>query len=118
MIARDAAEDHLKCILEATAAVAFMGTPHTVSSMAEWGSMFAKLSNVLLRPNWSLISAMEPSLISAMEPSSEVLADVVQEFRTMLDDRHKHQGSVVKIHCFYEKLPVARIGVVSVRIRE
>jgi len=106
LIARGAAQDHLKSLLESTFAIAFMGTPHMGSVKAEWASILSRLSSVLRQTN--------RKILSTLEPESEVLANVQQEFHTMLEDRSRNRGSLVEIHCFYEEVAVVGIGEVRV----
>ena len=107
MIARGAAQDHLKSLLESTFAIAFMGTPHMGSTKAEWASVLSQLASVLRRIN--------RNILSVLEPGSEVLANVQQEFHTMLDDRSRNRGSRIEIHCFYEEVAVLGIGEVCLK---
>jgi len=83
-----------------------MGTPHMGSAKAEWASILSRLSSVLRETN--------RKILSVLEPESEVLANVQQEFHTMLDDRSRNRGSLVEIHCFYEEVAVLGIGKVCV----
>jgi len=107
LIARGAAEHHLKSLLESTFAIAFMGTPHMGSTKAEWATILSRLTNLLRRTN--------KNILSSLEPDSEVLANVQQEFHTMLDDRSQNQGSRVEIYCFYEEIAVLGIGEVCLK---
>jgi hypothetical protein len=79
-----------------------MGTPHTGSTKAEWASILSRLSSVLRQTNLNILSVLEPG--------SEVLANVQQEFHTMLEDRSRSKGTRVEIHCFYEEVAVAGVG--------
>ena len=72
------------------------------STKAEWASILSRLSSVLRQTN--------RNILSVLEPGSEVLANVKQEFHTMLDDRNRNRGSRVEIHCFYEEVAVLGIG--------
>jgi hypothetical protein len=72
------------------------------STKAEWASILSRLSSVLRQTN--------RNILSVLEPASEVLANVQQEFHTMLDDRNRNQGSGVEIHCFHEEVAVAGVG--------
>ena len=102
LISRGSAQEHLKALLESTFAIAFMGTPHTGSTKAEWASVLSRLGSVLRQTN--------RNILSVLEPRSEVLANVQQEFHTMFDDRSRNQGSRVEIHCFFEEVAVTGIG--------
>ncbi|KAI9666477.1 MAG: hypothetical protein M1821_004413 [Bathelium mastoideum] len=105
LIARGAAQDHLKALLESTFAIAFMGTPHMGSTKAEWTSILSRLSSILRQTN--------RNILSVLKPGSEILANVQQEFHTMLDDRGRNRGFHMEIYCFYEEVPVLGIGEVG-----
>lgn len=107
MISRGAAQDHLKSVLESTFAIAFMGTPHMGSTKAEGARILSQLSSVLRQTN--------KNILAVLEPGSEVLANVQQEFHTMLEDRSRNQGSRIEIHCFYEEVPMLGIGEVCLK---
>lgn len=106
LIARGAPHHYLKSLLESTIAIAFIGTPHVGSTKAGWASILTQLTNVLRQTN--------RNILSTLEPGSEVLANLQQEFHTMLDDRSRNRGSRMEIHCFYEE--VAVVGVGNVRL--
>jgi hypothetical protein len=99
---RGAAQDYLKSLLESTFAIAFIGTPHIGLTKAEWASILSRLCSVLRHTN--------KNILSVLEPGSEVLANVQQEFHTMLDDRSRNLGSYVEIPCFYEEVAVFGMG--------
>jgi hypothetical protein len=48
-----------------------------------------------------------------LKPGSEMLANLQQEFHTMLDDGSKNQKKTMEIFCFYEELPVVGVGEVG-----
>jgi hypothetical protein len=106
LIARGAAQQHLKDILESTAAIAFMGTPHCGSTKAEWATPLTRLSNLLRKSN--------SQIVKVLEPGSEMLANLQQEFHTLLDDRMRNQKQFIEIFCFYEELPILGIGKVGI----
>jgi protein SERAC1 len=105
LIARGAAEQHLKDILGSAAAIAFIGTPHCGSTGADWATPLTRLSNVLRKTN--------SQIVQVLKPGSEMLANLQQEFHTMLIDRTRNQKRTMDIFCFYEELPVTGIGKVS-----
>jgi protein SERAC1 len=79
------------------------------STKAEWASILSRMSSVLRQTN--------RNILSVLEPGSEVLANVQQEFHTMLDDRSRNRGSRIEIHCFYEEVAVLGVGKVSLKSR-
>jgi hypothetical protein len=104
LVARGAAQQHLKNILESTVAIVFMGTPH-VGFTAELVTLLTRLSNVLRKTN--------SEIVQVLKPGSEMLANLQQEFHTMLDDRTKNHKKPIEIFCFYEELEVVGVGKVG-----
>lgn len=87
----------MNALLESTAAIAFLGTPHTGSNLAEWASILTRLSGIVRPTN--------KSIVSVLQPGSEMLANLQQEFHTMLDARQCQGKPVPRIFCFFEELP-------------
>jgi hypothetical protein len=80
-----------------------MGTPHAGSSIAEWDKIITGLCQVLKRT--------KKDTINVLRPGTEVLADLQQEFHTMLNTRQKQsETKPIKIFCFFEELPVDATG--------
>lgn len=52
-------------------------------------------------------------IVRVLEPGSEVLANIQQEFHTMIRDRVQNIQKDVQIFCFYEEKPFRGIGKVS-----
>ncbi|PSN64914.1 hypothetical protein BS50DRAFT_677808 [Corynespora cassiicola Philippines] len=102
LIARGSSQAHVKSLLDATVAIAFMGTPHLGSKKAEWGKQIARFASLFRRVN--------RKIVAVLEPDSEMLANLQQEFHTLLEDRRKNQWKEVNIYCFYESIDVATIG--------
>jgi len=89
-------------ILESTVAIAFMGTPHAGSDLANWAKILTSLSRILRRTN--------KEIVDVLRPDSEMLANLQQEFHTMLDARQKNGKTPIKIFCFFEELAVTGTG--------
>lgn len=79
LLSQGAAENYLKDLLEYTSAIAFMGTPHAGSDLAQWAGILTRLSNILRK------TAVE--IVDVLRPGSEMLANLQQEFHTMLNAR-------------------------------
>lgn len=79
-----------------------MGTPHLGSRKAEWAGPITQLSSLLRKTN--------KDIVAVLEPGSEMLANLQQEFHTMLEDRRKNEGKWMEIFCFYEEVAYAGIG--------
>ncbi|RAO73451.1 uncharacterized protein BHQ10_009463 [Talaromyces amestolkiae] len=102
LVSRGSAQQHVKDLLESTVAIAFMGTPHLGSNIADWGHPISKLSNLLRKTN--------SEVIGVLQPGSEMLAAVQQEFYTMLDDRSRNDSKYINIFCFYEEVGYTGLG--------
>ncbi|KAH8683389.1 Alpha/Beta hydrolase protein [Tricladium varicosporioides] len=102
LVSRGSAQQHTKDLLESTVAIAFMGTPHLGSNLANWGHPISKLSNLLRKTN--------SEIVGVLQPGSEMLAAVQQEFHTMLDDRSRNDSKYINIFCFYEEVGYPGLG--------
>jgi len=91
-------ESSLQGLFAATAAVMFMGTPHSGSALAFWGRTIAKYLNVFRRTN--------KDILGVLEPRSEVLAAVEQDFQQML----LNPEIKIDVFCFYEELAMTGVG--------
>ncbi|CAN9363696.1 unnamed protein product [Alternaria alternata] len=69
---------------------------------ARWLNTLTKVNNILNKSNGDIVALLEPS--------SEMLANLQQEFHTMFEKRREKEGKRVKLYCFYEELPVRGIG--------
>ncbi|KAF1844989.1 uncharacterized protein K460DRAFT_354850 [Cucurbitaria berberidis CBS 394.84] len=102
LIARGTSQPHVKSLLPSTVGIAFMGTPHLGSNKADWASPITRLSNLLRKTN--------QEIVAVLKPGSEMLANLQQEFHTMLEDRRRNEGKWVDIFCFYEEVAYPGIG--------
>lgn len=101
---KNSAEEHHRQILESTRCIAFMGTPHCGSQLADWAKVGTSMTKIVKRLN--------ENIISVLQPDSEVLARIQQEFHTMLRARNDESKPKIKIVCFYEDLDTTGIGAV------
>jgi protein SERAC1 len=86
----------------------FMGTPHVGSNLARWTKVLTGISNIVRKSN--------TEIIGVLKPGSEMLANLQQEFHTMLEKRSKDGKPQIKIFCFYEEIPVVGVGEASLAI--
>jgi pimeloyl-ACP methyl ester carboxylesterase len=105
LICLERSEPHLQSIAFCAAGIVFMGTPHSGSSLTNWGYTVAKLLDRIWR--------IDKKLRSALKQRSDVLIGVEELFQAQLtaDGALKH----VKIFCFYETVPVDAVGYVVPR---
>ncbi|KAI9838418.1 MAG: hypothetical protein M1837_002501 [Sclerophora amabilis] len=102
LISRDSADAHLTDLLEATHAIAFLGTPHHGSDKAGWTKVLRNFANIFRYTN--------KDLLRVLEPGSEVLAGLEETFHVMLDKRDQAGKRRIHIFCFYEEIGVLGIG--------
>ena len=76
------------------------------------GSDHAQWAKVLMRFS-SLFRKTNSEIVRVLEPGSEMLANLQQEFHTMLDDRARNHGKELEIFCFYEELAMIGVGEVG-----
>lgn len=89
-------------LLKNTYGIFFIGTPHGGADKEEMGQVLRKIAKMVgLQTN--------KKLLEALSPTSEILATIEQEFQKHL--RFRADGTIklpaIKIHNFYESLPVS-----------
>ncbi|KAL8848232.1 MAG: hypothetical protein Q9221_006750 [Calogaya cf. arnoldii] len=71
LVSRGAAEPWMNALLDSTAGIIFLGTPHTGSNLADWASILTKVSSIVRPTN--------KSIVNVLQPGSEMLANLQQE---------------------------------------
>jgi pimeloyl-ACP methyl ester carboxylesterase len=100
---RNSPDAHLRNIFQSTKGIAFMGTPHSGSSLATWAKLPAKCLGIFKQTN--------TNLLSVLETDSEVLVRIQDDFLSLL--RSREIGSdAINITCFYETLPLPGVGLI------
>lgn len=61
----------MNALLESTAGIVFLGTPHTGSNLADWARILTRFS--------SIVRSTNKSIVSFLKPGSEMLANLQQE---------------------------------------
>ena len=107
LASKNSADPHLKAILSQTLGVAFLGTPHTGSALADWAELIAKSLGVIKQVN--------SDIISVLRAQSEVLLRIQNDFHTMLRDRTQLGEYPMNITCFFEELSLPGVGMVCIR---
>ncbi|KAI8662890.1 hypothetical protein NCS56_01093800 [Fusarium sp. Ph1] len=102
--AKQRPEAHLQSIFHLTRGIVFLGTPHHGSSLAKWGEMLSRSVGMMKQTN--------TDIVQLLTRDSEVLARIQDCFHTLIMARNKEQANDIDITCFYEELPMKRIGVV------
>jgi hypothetical protein len=62
-----------------------MGTPHLESDTADWTEPLSRLSICFLRKT-------NKDILGVLKPGSEMLANLQQEFHTLMEDRKRNEG--------------------------
>jgi protein SERAC1 len=96
------AEQNQSRILDCTRAIAFLGTPHRGSDLANWATLAANLVNTARRTN--------RAILNTLNPESEVLSILVNDFHPMLKSRERKKAGTISITCYAEELAVSRWG--------
>jgi hypothetical protein len=99
LTSRNSNDPDLNLILNYTFAIAFMGTPHGGSGLADWGSVLTRMI--------SFIAPTNRDIVKALERDSETLAAVEEDFQQMLI------GKRIEVFCFYESNETRGFGRVS-----
>ncbi|KAL6409280.1 hypothetical protein AUP68_05652 [Ilyonectria robusta] len=97
-------EAQLRNIIHCTRGIIFLGTPHHGSGLATWAERMSLSINVIKQTN--------SKIVEVLRRDSEVLARIQESFHTMVLARNKTKGYAIEITCFYEQLPLPRIGFV------
>lgn len=82
-----------------------MGTPHSGADIANMASTLARLIR-LVRPT-------NREILNVLTPSSEVMANLQQEFHRMIERRTRDGKRDIQLFCFFEELPMKGVGIVS-----
>ncbi|KAM0549146.1 hypothetical protein ACHAPJ_009601 [Fusarium lateritium] len=96
-------EPHLQGSLNCIEGIVFMGTPHRGSWMADWAKIPASALG--------LIKSTNKSLLKVLETDDKYLQSVQSRFWSMIREQQK-AGRELKVTCFFEELPLPRVGIV------
>ncbi|KAK4034393.1 hypothetical protein C8A01DRAFT_49201 [Parachaetomium inaequale] len=95
-------EPYLRAIQQSTRGIAFLGTPHQGSNIADWYERWGRRLGHFRPTNLDIVSVLHRE--------SEVLARIQNSFHTMLKARTVQALPPIEIACFYEELPLPGIG--------
>ncbi|KAH6681005.1 Alpha/Beta hydrolase protein, partial [Plectosphaerella plurivora] len=103
LLSRNNPEPHLRGIFNCIKGVAFMGTPHRGSWMADWAKIPASALGIAKSTN--------TSLLKILGTDDEFLQSVQGRFWSMVREQQK-AGQELDITCFFEELPLPVVGTV------
>lgn len=103
LLSRDNPEAHLRGVFESLKGIAFMGTPHRGSWMADWARIPASALG--------FVGSANTSLLASMETDSQLLESVQVQFLLMVREV-REGGRLLEVTCFFEELPMPVAGIV------
>lgn len=89
--------EHLRSIFVSTYGILFLGTPHTGSDLAKWGSRLEWICGALP----SKVVDTEPQLVDALKKNNEVLQNIDRQFIQLTSRLHIyffHEGKKTNLH--------------------
>lgn len=103
LLSRNNPESHLRGIFDHTKGIAFMGTPHKGSWMADW----AKIPAAAL----GIVKSTNKTLLKILETDDQYLKSIQDRFWSMIRDLQR-AGRDLEVTCFFEELPLPTVGTV------
>jgi len=101
LASRNNPEDHLQDIFNSLIGIAFMGTPHRGSWMADWAGIPASALGIFKSTN--------KSLLEILRTDDQLLKSIQERFWSMV--RGLREGNRrFEVTCFYEELPLPVLG--------
>lgn len=101
LLSRNNPEIHLRDVFECTKGIAFMGTPHQGSWMADWARLPAT--------SLGLVKSVNKSLLEILETNDQFLESIQSRFWAMIREL-REGGNNVGVTCFFEELPLKGVG--------
>lgn len=101
LLSRNNPEPHLRGIFDCTKGIAFMGTPHRGSWMADWAEMPASALGLAKTTN--------KSLLKILETDNQFLESIQVGFWSMMREL-REAGRPLEVTCFFEELPLPVVG--------
>ena len=83
-------------VVDSTADVIFMGTPHRGSTLANWGGLGADFAHI--------VKDVNQAIVKLLRPDSEILFQLRDSFIKLVIRRAKQEKGSIKIKCYFEEL--------------
>ncbi|KAI0441064.1 Alpha/Beta hydrolase protein [Xylaria telfairii] len=101
LLSRNNPEPHLRKIFDCTTGVAFMGTPHRGSWIADWAKLPASAIG--------LVKSTNKSVLEILGTDNQLLEDIQVGFWQMMREQ-RERGRQLEVTCFFEELPLLVSG--------
>jgi protein SERAC1 len=95
-------------ILDSVRGLIFLGTPHAGSDFTIFATAVADIIRL------SLVKTPNKSILQVLKRNSEVLANIENDFLTIVRARAESGRGHIKLHSFVEELPVTATGHVGI----
>ncbi|MCJ1465148.1 hypothetical protein MMC07_003764 [Pseudocyphellaria aurata] len=89
-------------IVDSTAGVIFLGTPHRGSTLANWGGLGADFAHI--------VKDINQAIVDLLKPSSEILFQLRDSFMKLVIKRAREPKNALRIKCYFEELGMTLIG--------
>lgn len=101
LASRNNPEDHLQDVFNSLVGIAFMGTPHRGSWMADWAGIPASALGIFKSTN--------KSLLDILKTDDQLLKSIQERFWSMVRGLRESTRQF-EVTCFFEELPLLVIG--------
>ena len=93
-------------MVDSTAGVVFLGTPHRGSNLANWGGLGADFIHI--------VKDVNQAIVKLLRPDSRILFQLRDSFIKLVIRRALHRPHALKIKCYFEELGITLIGKVLI----
>jgi len=89
-------------IVDSTAGVIFLGTPHRGSNIANWGGLGVDCAHIAKDVN--------QAIVKLLKPESEILFELRNSFLKLVIRRAQEKRQALKVKCYFEELGMTLVG--------
>lgn len=93
-------------VVDSTAGVVFLGTPHRGSTLANWGGLGTDFVHIVRDVN--------QAIVKLLRPDSRMLFQLRDSFIKLVIRRAVNRPHALKIKCYFEELGITLIGKVLI----
>lgn len=93
-------------VVDSTAGVVFLGTPHRGSTLANWGGLGADFVHI--------VKDVNQAIVKLLRPDCRILFQLRDSFIKLVIRRAENRPHALKIKCYFEELGITLIGKVLI----